>query len=163
MDHYHKFYVRISFKGLFQCFRRHVPGIILGVNKYRFSALINHRIHRGVKSHVRAKHPPSVKTAASAQPVRRGDTGTASVQPFRRQFNRQVNGRRAAAQRYTPGDSYVFADCSFQRVDIFPNRTHPVCLIGLGHIPQFFPMHRGGRQIYFMFKGFNPLKFRIRF
>ena len=48
--------LRIQFKALLQCFRIHVPGLILTVHKYSNALFIRNRIHRCAEGHIGAQH-----------------------------------------------------------------------------------------------------------
>ena len=52
MRYYNHLDIRVYFKRLFQCHRVHIPGVTLGINKNRNTALINHRVHRGIESDI---------------------------------------------------------------------------------------------------------------
>ena len=154
MGHHHQLHIRIDPKGPLQSLRRHVPGLRLRIDKDRFSPLIHHRIYRGIKGHIRTEHPPAIEATASAQPVRGGNTGTAAVEFPGCQLYRQMQGCRTTAQSYGMHPSHMVLCQPLQLIDVLPNRTHPVGIIGRFHIFELFPMHCGGRKPYFIFKGY---------
>ncbi len=154
MGHHHQLHIRIDPKGPLQSLRRHVPGLLLRIDKDRFSPLIHHRIYRGIKGHIRTEHPPAIEAPASAQPIRRGNTGAAAIKFPGRQFYRQMQGCRTTAQSYGMHAPHMVLCQPLQLIDVLPNRTHPVGIIGRFHIFELFPMHCGGRKPYFIFKGY---------
>ena len=163
MCHHHQLNIRIQGKSPAERLRRHIPCIVFRINKHRFSAFVDDRIHGRSERHIGTEHAASIEATAPSQSIRRGDTGAAAVQLLCRQLYRQMKRRRSRTESNGILCPNILAGHSFQLVDILSHGTHPVGLVRPCHILQFFPVHRRGRQPYLFRKRLHSLKSRIGF
>ena len=80
----YKLNLGVDFKGFLQSNRIHVPSVPLCIDEDRNSALVNHRIHGGIKGHVGAEYPFPFHCAVA--------DGRFPVELFPREFHTQVEG-----------------------------------------------------------------------
>ena len=127
MDHDHRFGVRIFLKGSSKCLGIHVPGVRLGINKYRSGLLIYNGIAGSTEGQAGGKHYIPLTDSQNTK--------------------RQMNGCRAGTECCRMTGSRIRCKLLLKIVDIRSKRCHPV---GVKCLPDKFlllPMHGGGRQI----------------
>ena len=133
--HHHKLHIGVQFKSLLQSHGVHVPGVVLGIDKDRHSALVDHGVNGCCKGHI----------------------GAEDLVPrlHARQFHAKMQRSCTGRQRHRILAAQLFRHDSLHLVDILANGGHPVGLISFLHILQFFSVHSGRRQPYFIFQRFD--------
>ena len=124
MNHDHGFRMRVLFKGLLKCFRAHIPGIRLRVNKHRRGILVNNRVTGCTERKRRGKYHISRPHSQDAQ--------------------RQVDSRSTCAERSGMGNAHISCQFLFKLINIRPKRRNPVGVKSLLDKLLLLSMH-GGR------------------
>lgn len=135
MGEYHHLHLRIYFESLFQCFRIHIPGVVLRIDEHRHAALVDHRVHCSVKGHIGTEYFIS--------------------RLYLRQLHRHMKSSRAGRQRHPMAAAGFFAGQPFRFFDIFSYRGHPVGFVGFFYVVQFRPVHRRRAEPDLLFKSFD--------
>ena len=138
MYQHHHLDLRIQLKSLLQGHWIHIPGVALGVDKYRLTTLVHHWVDRSAKSHIRAKHLI---------------TGLHT-----RQLHTQVEScctRREGHSIFAP---YLLTSDALNFINVFPHRRHPIALICFCYVAQLFSVHRGSREPHFFLKRLHDLQ-----
>ena len=105
--------MRVLFKGLLKCFRAHIPGIRLRVNKHRRGILVNNRVTGCTERKRRGKYHISRPHSQDAQ--------------------RQVDSRSTCAERSGMGNAHISCQFLFKLINIRPsliNFCSSPCMVG---------------------------------
>ena len=144
MNKHHQPHFGINLEGLFEGDRVHIPGFVLGINEHGLAALVGDGIHRRVKSHIAAEH--LVPTQRSLAHLRHAVQGLAC------KLCAKVQCRSPGGERHGVLHTHLLGGEAFHLVDVSTHGAHPVGLVCLGHILDFFAMHGGAREPDFLFK-----------
>ena len=136
--HDYEFHVRIKRKRLFQRGRVHIPATGLGVDKDGDTALIDDRVERRVKGHVRAEHALPLQRAVA--------DGGAAVEPLPRQLDAQMQCGGAGGQADGVFHARLFGGDALDLVDVLAHGAHPVGVVGMPDIRQLLAVHGGGGE-----------------
>ena len=138
MSHHHQPGIRIKLKSFLQRLRTHVPGVILRVDKHRFSVLIGNGVDAGVEGHIGAEDPMALKGARVGPRL--------TIQLFTGQLRGQMKSRRAAGQSHGVLAAHIGRHLFLDLVDVGADGADPVGPDGVVDPVLLLPVHGGGSE-----------------
>ena len=147
MSNYYHLYIRIDLECLLKGFRVHVPGVVLCIDKYRFSALVCNRVYCRIKGHIGAEDFFALQHSVSYLCL--------AVELLTRKSYCKMKSRCSRSKTYCALATDLLGNHVLYCINIGTYSRKPVGIVGFLHIFHFISVCCGRCEIKLLFKGFN--------